>query len=75
MRIWRRDAEIDMRMLSARKGMNFVSAELMRARDAAGYSSYCERLYAEGLEDLEKRRHKVSRFTLPLKSSAQVPDT
>lgn len=54
-----RDAEIDMCMQSARKGMNFVSAELMRARDAAGYSSYCERLYAEGLEDLEKRRRRV----------------
>ncbi|EIE23420.1 hypothetical protein COCSUDRAFT_41669 [Coccomyxa subellipsoidea C-169] len=54
-----RDDEIDARMLSARKGMNYVSAELMRARDAAGYSSYCERLYAEGLEDLEKKKLKT----------------
>ncbi|BDA47284.1 hypothetical protein COCOBI_10-1300 [Coccomyxa sp. Obi] len=56
-----RDAEIDMCMQSARKGMNFVSAELMRARDAGGFSSYCERLYAEGLEDLEKRRRRAER--------------
>ena len=61
-----RDAEIDLCMQSARKGMNFVSAELMRARDAAGYSSYCERLYAEGLEDLEKRKRRVRGALVPL---------
>lgn len=48
-------------MRTARKGMNYVSAELMRARDAAGYSSYCERLYIEGLEELEKKKRLVRR--------------
>lgn len=59
-------------MLSARKGMNYVSAELMRARDAAGYSSYCERLYAEGLEDLEKKKLKVRRSWSNYCASAHV---
>jgi hypothetical protein len=49
-----------MKMRSARKGMNYVSAELMRARDKAGFSSYGERLYMEGLEDLEKRKRLVT---------------
>lgn len=61
-----RDAEIDMRMRTARKGMNFVSAELMRARDKGAFSSYGERLYVGGLEDLEKRKRMV---ILPTQSS------
>ena len=39
--------------------MNFVSAQLMRARDRGVHASYLHRLYAEGLEELQKKRRQV----------------
>ena len=40
--------------------MNYVSAQLMRARDRGVHASYLHRLYAEGLEELQKKRRQVS---------------
>ena len=39
--------------------MNYVSAQLMRARDRGVHASYLHRLYAEGLEELQKKRRQV----------------
>ena len=48
--------------------MNYVSAQLMRARDRGVHASYLHRLYAEGLEELQKKRRQVCTDALkPLK--------
>ena len=48
--------------------MNYVSAQLMRARDRGVHASYLHRLYAEGLEELQKKRRQVCTDVLkPLK--------
>ena len=41
------------------KRMNYVSAQLMKGRDRGVHKNYLHRLYAEGLEDLDKKRRQV----------------
>lgn len=41
------------------KRMNYVSAQLMKGRDRGVHKNYMHRLYAEGLEDLEKKQRQV----------------
>ncbi|CAL5220772.1 g2838 [Coccomyxa viridis] len=41
------------------KRMNYVSAQLMKGRDRGAHKNYLHRLYAEGLEDLEKKRRQI----------------
>ena len=55
-----RDAAVDDTIESSHRAMTRVSRQLARGRTAGEYSNYGERLYAEGLMELEKRRALVS---------------
>ena len=52
-----RDDECEQKTVMKR--MNYVSAQLMKGRDRGIHKNYMHRLYAEGLEDLEKKRRQV----------------
>lgn len=54
-----RDNEFDQKTRQSLKHMNYVSAQLMKARDRGTHATYLHRLYAEGLEELENKRRQV----------------
>jgi len=54
-----RDNEFEEKTRASMKRMNYVSAQLMKGRDRGAHANYLHRLYAEGLEDLEKKRRQV----------------
>ena len=52
-----RDDEFEQK--TTMKRMNYVSAQLMKGRGRGTHKNYLHRLYAEGLEDLDKKRRQV----------------
>ncbi|CAK0783303.1 hypothetical protein CVIRNUC_006502 [Coccomyxa viridis] len=59
-----RDTEYEQRTRASAKHMNYVSAQLMRARDRGVHASYLHRLYAEGLEELQKKRRQIEQHRM-----------
>ena len=54
-----RDRTIDLTAQISAHSITWVSEQLMKGRNSGNYGNYGERLYVEGLMELEKRRAAV----------------
>lgn len=57
-----RDEELERSMQPSQSTMTWVSAQMMRDRDRGEFENYGERLYVEGLLELERKKALVRGF-------------